>query len=442
MTSNTPDADKYKNLIQNLLSKLKTDYQYVFSLSLSDGFTVTSRSKSVESIEHHQDTGLAVAVYNNYKKGTASTNNLSLESIQKTIEKAEYISTNTQQDECQGLPESNYTKNDWTDLGIYYPEKLDINEIIDKTIECESEAFSFDNRITNSEGSTFSYSNQKNIILNSNGAYGSYKSTDYSLSCIALAEQDKLMERDYWYSSTRDLDSIENAKDIGRIAARRAVSRLGAKTIKTRVCPVLFSPEMAQSIISNFLGAIDGSSIYKKSSFLLNKLEETIFPNFLNIREEPLLERGPATRPYDIDGVLTCKKDIISKGILKTYLLDTYSSRKLKMECTGNGSLTNIIIDTDRSLTKNIISTMEDGIFITDMMGSGANTLTGDYSRGAFGYLIKDGEIKHPVTEITVASNLLKMFKNIVALGDDIDTRGRIRTGSILVKDITIGGTK
>ena len=198
---------------------------------------------------------------------------------------------------------------------------------------------------------------------------------------------------------------------------------------------------MSASIISNFLSAINGSAIYKKSSFLLDKINEKIFPDFINICEEPLLVNGPATRPYDSEGVLTENKNIIDNGILKTYLLDTYSSRKLKMDCTGNGVLTNITMNSSEPLVSDIISTLKNGIYITDMMGSGANTLTGDYSRGAFGYLVENGEIQYPVTEITVASNLSQMFQNIIALGDDIDLRNRIRTGSLLIDNITIGGT-
>ena len=249
------------------------------------------------------------------------------------------------------------------------------------------------------------------------------------------------MERDYWYSNSRDFDKLQPGEEIGNKAAERALSRLGARTIKTRNCPVLFSPEMSMSIISNFLSAINGSSIYKKSSFMLDKIDEKIFPDFFQLQEKPYLSNGPASRPYDSEGVLTVEKDIIQSGILKTYLLDTYSARKLKSKCTGNGVLTNVILSSDKPLTSNIISTIQDGIYITDMMGSGANPLTGDYSRGAFGYLIENGQISHPVTEITVASNLLKMFQNILALGDDIDLRNRIQTGSILINDITIGGT-
>ena len=197
---------------------------------------------------------------------------------------------------------------------------------------------------------------------------------------------------------------------------------------------------MTSSLVSSFLSAINGSSIYKKSSFLIDKINQKIFPDFVNITEDPTLSNGSATRPYDSEGVLTQKKDIIENGILKTYLLDTYAARKLKSKCTGNGVLTNILVSS-KDPVSNLLKTMKDGLYITDMMGSGANLLTGDYSRGAFGYLVKNGEIQYPVTEITVASNLLQMFENIISIGDDIDKRNRIRTGSMLIDNITIGGT-
>ena len=430
----------YKNKLQKIINKLDSKFDYEFNMSLSDGYSVTARSSEVENIEYHQDMALNVSVYKDYQKGSAYTNDLSEKSIQQAIEKAQNISINTQADDCQGLPESQYTTQKWEDMDIYYPKTLDIKNIIDLTKDCESSAFQKDKRVTNSEGSSFTFSDNTHMILNSNGAYGTFDSTDYSLSCIALAEQNKLMERDYWYSSTRDYDALESSKHIGEKAAERVIARLGAKTIKTRVCPVLFSPEMTSSLISSFLSAINGSSIYKKSSFLIDKIDKKIFPDFVNIQEDPSLSNGSATRPYDSEGVLTQKKDIIKDGILKTYLLDTYAARKLKSKCTGNGVLTNILVSSKKP-EANLLQNMTDGLYITDMMGSGANSLTGDYSRGAFGYLIKNGEIQYPVTEITVASNLLQMFENIVSLGDDVDNRNRIRTGSMLIDNITIGGT-
>lgn len=439
MKNNESSISNYKEKLETTIDNLDKNFEYEFNMSLSNGYSVTSRSGEVENIEHHQDMALNVSVYKDFKKGSASTNDLSDSSIDQAIEKAQNISMNTQADECQGLPDSQYTKKKWENMDIYFPKELDINKIIELTKNCENSAFQTDKRVTNSEGSSFNFSNNSHMILNSNGAFGTYDSTDYSLSCIALAEQEKLMERDYWYSSTRNFDELESSEHIGAKAAERVISRLGAKTIKTQVCPVLFSPEMTSSLISSFLSAINGSSIYKKSSFLIDKINKKVFPEFINISEDPSLPNGSGTRPYDSEGVLTQKKDIIKEGILKTYLLDTYAARKLNETCTGNGVLTNILV-TSKQPSSSLLESMPDGLYITDMMGSGANTLTGDYSRGAFGYLVKNGEIQYPVTEITVASNLLQMFENIIALGDDIDSRNRIRTGSMLIDNITIGG--
>ena len=440
MKQKDSSISNYKDKLEKTIDSLDKNFEYEFNMSLSNGYSVTSRSGNVENIEHHQDMALNVSVYKDYKKGSVSTNDLSDKSINQAIDKAKNISKNTQADDCQGLPKSEFTTKKWENMDIYFPKELDIDNIIELTKSCENSAFKQDKRVTNSEGSSFTYSDNTHMILNSNGAYGSFNSTDYTLSCIALAEQDKLMERDYWYSSTRDYDNLEAADHIGKKAATRVISRLGAKTIKTRVCPVLFSPEMTSSLVSSFLSAINGSSIYKKSSFLIDKINQKIFPDFVNITEDPTLSNGSATRPYDSEGVLTQKKDIIENGILKTYLLDTYAARKLKSKCTGNGVLTNILVSSKEPVS-NLLKTMKDGLYITDMMGSGANLLTGDYSRGAFGYLVKDGEIQYPVTEITVASNLLQMFENIISIGDDIDKRNRIRTGSMLIDNITIGGT-
>jgi len=434
-----------KKIKENLLSlskKINKKYDYQFSIGLAEGVTVTSRCGNVESIEHNQDNVLGVKVLYENRQGFAGTNNLSNESIEKTIEKAKNIATNTQPDNCNGLPDSNFvTSDNMPKLNMYYPSDIDIKEIIDITHECEKSAFEYDKRINNSEGSSFSYTNNNTLIINSNGADGMKQTTSFTLSCIVVAEDGKSKERDYEYSAARDFKKLESPEKVGTQAGQKTISRLGARTIKTRVCPVLFSPEMSVSIFSDFLSAIQGSAIYRRASFLLDKIDQPIFPDFINISEEPHLPDGIGSSPFDAEGVLTKNKSIVSDGKLKSYLLDTYSARKLGSTSTSNKSLvTNIIVDTKKEKIKNIISNMPDGIYITEMMGSGVNIITGDYSRGAFGYLIKDGEISHPVTEITVASNLKDMFKNIIGLGSDIDRRSNINIGSLLINNITIGG--
>ena len=411
-----------------------------FNVAITDGFTVNCRSKELENIEYHNDVALGVTVYNNQKKGTASTNDLSETSIITTINKAIDISKNTQEDQCHGIPNENCIQEASIDLGIYNPIKMSIDEVINITRECETSAFDSDKRIVNSEGSSFSTTNSEHMIISSNGTFGHYKSSGHYLSCIVIAQEDSSMERDYWYAASSDFRELESPDIVGKKAAKRAISRLGAKAISTRSCPVVFSPEMSSSIIVNFLTAISGPAIYKKASFLLDSIGKNIFPDYISLKEEPLIKGGSGSRPFDSDGVITKNKIIINDGILETYLLDTYSSRKLNQKCTGNGVLTNIVIESKNKYPQDILKTMGNGILITEMMGSGANTLTGDYSRGAFGYLIENGKIIAPVTEITVASNLKDMLKNIICIGDDFDHRGNIRTGSILIDNISIGG--
>jgi len=436
------ELKKIKENLLNLSKKISKKYSYQFGIGLAEGITVTSRCGSIESIEHHQDNKLGVQILCENKQGFAGTNDLSNDSIDKTIEKAKNIATNTQPDICNGLPDSNFvTSDNMPKVDIHHPSNLDIKEIIDMTHKCEQHAFDYDKRINNSEGSTFSYGHTNSLILNSKGAYGMIQATNFILSCIVVAEDGKSKERDYEFSTTRDFKKLESPEKIGTQAAHKTISRLGARSIKTRVCPVLFSPEMSVSIFSDFLSSIQGDAIYKRASFLSDQIGKDVFPNFINITEEPHLPDGMGSSPYDGEGVLTRKKNIVEAGELKSYLLDTYSAKKLNSVSTSNkGLITNIIIDSEKEKIPNIISTIEDGIYITEMMGSGVNILTGDYSRGAFGYLIKDGEIKHPVNEITVASNLKNMFKNIIGLGDDIDRRSIINTGSVLIKDITVGG--
>jgi len=432
---------EHKENILKTTSSMNKNTQAQFNLAISNGVTINYRSNQLENIEHHNDTSLTVTVYNDFKKGSASTNNLSFDSIKQTLDKATNIAINTQKDNCQGLPRESFTTCESQDIGIYFPKQFEIDEATELTKICESAGFEYDKRISNSEGSSYSQSNSECLILNSQGMYGHFKSTDYSLSCVMLAGDNQAMERDYWYSSTRRYENLESPQEIGKKASSRAISRLNAKTISSRVCPIIFPAEVATSFFNNFLSAINGHAIYKKSSFLLDKLGSEIFPEFITIREDPSIVEGMGTRPFDSDGVLTERKNIINKGILETYLLDTYSARKLNLNCTGNGVLTNILVESSEEQTDNLINLVDEGVIITEMMGSGANLLTGDYSRGAFGYYFKDGQIKYPVTGITVASNLTQMFKNILHVGKDYDIRGNIRTGSILIDKVTIGGT-
>ena len=426
--------------LKNIMDSLDRNKEYEFHFNSVSGSDVTSRFGDLENIQYHNDESLTVTCIDGKKKGIASTNNLSAESIDSTIKKSETIASFLEPDDCQGLPSQNLINKLNIDCEINFPKQFTTDELIDMTVECEKSALDYDNKIKNSEGSEYAYSQSNNLILNSHGAIGSYSSTSYTLSCVVIAEDNGLKERDYAYSTRRNFEKTDSAKIIGELSAEKAISRLGAKSISTQKCPVILTPELSVGLFSSFLSAINGSNIYKKNSFLIDRLGEKIFSEHISISEIPIVEEGLGTRPFDSEGVKTYSKQIISDGVLDTYLLDTYSAKQLNLKSTANSGYSNIQIRSSKPMSENLIESLDNGVLITEMMGSGANLLTGDYSRGAFGYLIEKGKITHPVTNFTIASNMLDMFKNIDEVGCDFYQNSKINCGSVLIKDMTIGG--
>jgi len=426
--------------LKNIMDGLDKNKEYEFHFNSASGTDVTSRFGDLENIQYHNDESLTVTCIDDNKKGVASTNNLSEESINSTIKKSESIASFLESDPYQGLPKENLIDELEIECGINFPKQFTTDELISMTVECEKSALEFDNKIKNSEGSEYAYSQSNNLILNSHGAVGSYSSTSYTLSCVVIAEDSDLKERDYAYSTRRNFEKTDSAEKIGKLSAEKAISRLGAKSISTRKCPVILTPELSVGLFSSFLSAINGNNIYKKNSFLIDHLGEKIFSEHISIEEIPNLNEGLGTRPFDSEGVKTRSKDIVKDGTLDTYLLDTYSAKQLNLKSTGNSGYSNINIRSSKEMSEDIIESVDDGILITEMMGSGANLLTGDYSRGAFGYLIQKGKISHPVTNFTIASNMLDMFKNIDEIGCDFYQNSKISCGSVMIKDMTIGG--
>ena len=426
--------------LKNIMDSLDRNKEYEFHFNSVSGSDVTSRFGDLENIQYHNDESLTVTCIDGKKKGIASTNNLSAESIDSTIKKSETIASFLEPDDCQGLPSQNLINKLNIDCEINFPKQFTTDELIDMTVECEKSALDYDNKIKNSEGSEYAYSQSNNLILNSHGAIGSYSSTSYTLSCVVIAEDNGAKERDYAYSTRRNFEKTDSAKIIGELSAEKAISRLGAKSISTQKCPVILTPELSVGLFSSFLSAINGSNIYKKNSFLIDRLGEKIFSEHISISEIPIVEEGLGTRPFDSEGVKTYSKQIISDGVLDTYLLDTYSAKQLNLKSTANSGYSNIQIRSSKPMSENLIESLDNGVLITEMMGSGANLLTGDYSRGAFGYLIEKGKITHPVTNFTIASNMLDMFKNIDEVGCDFYQNSKINCGSVLIKDMTIGG--
>ena len=428
-----------KNL-KEIIDNLDKKREYEFHFHSADGADVTSRFGDVENIQYHNDEALTVTCIDGKRKGVASTNNLSDESIELTIEKSKTIASFLETDKHQGLAKENLINEFDIDCGINFPKELSTEELVNITIECEKSALDYDKRINNSEGSEYAYSQSNNLILNSHGAAGSYSSTSYTLSCVVIAEEEGLKERDYAFSTRRSFNQIGDPKAIGHESAKKVISRLGAKSISTRKCPIILTPELSVGLFSSFLSAINGNNIYKKNSFLRDFINKKVFSDHISISEQPNLKEGLGSRPFDSEGVITSDKLIVEDGVLNTYLLDTYSASQLSLKSTGNSGYSNILINSTKPMMSNLVESIDNGIMVTELMGSGANMLTGDYSRGAFGYLIENGKISYQVTNFTIASNMIEMFKNIEEIGNDYYLNSKIKCGSLMINDMTVGG--
>lgn len=410
-------------------------------LSQETGLSVTARMGDVETIEHHRDQGLGVTVYFGRRKGSASTTHLSPEAIRDTVAAACSIARYTNADDYAGLPERELLATEFPDLQLNHPWAIDAEAAIALAIECEDAARGYDPEISNSEGASVNTHQGIHVLGNTLGFLHGSMTTRHSLSCSVLAERGGNMQRDYWYSVARNPLDLESAIHVGQKAAQRTLRRLGARSLSTRQCPVLYAAEVASGLLGSFIGAISGGVLYRKSSFLLNALDTQIFPEFIHIHEQPYLIGALGSAAYDSEGVATRPHDIVSSGIVRSYVLNTYSARKLGMKSTGNaGGVHNLIIDPGSLDFQGMLKLLDTGLFVTELMGQGVNMVTGDYSRGAAGFWVEDGKIQYPVEEITIAGNLKDMYRNIVAVGNDVDLRGNVRTGSILIERMSIAG--
>ena len=406
------------------------------------GLSVSVRLGEVETIEHTRDQGMAVSVYFGHRKGSASTSDFKPEAIRDTVRAACNIARFTTEDRYAGLADAERMAQTQPDLDLYHPWDIGVEQAIAQGKECEAAARDLDPRITNSEGATLTSHTGLQVYGNSHGFIGGYPSSSHSLSCSVIGGEGASMQRDYWYTSARSPAELESAQAVGRRAGERTLARLGARQIKTCEAPVIFQAEMAVSLLRSLTGAISGSSLYRRSSFLLDQLEQQIFPDFVHIHENPLLPRGPASAPFDSEGVATAPKDLVRDGILKSYLLSSYSARKLNLESTGNaGGVRNLSIDSGSMDLAELLRQLGTGLLVTELMGSGLNMVTGDYSRGAAGFWVENGEILYPVEEITIAGNMKQMFAGLQAVATDVDRRGNMRTGSWLLGPMMIAGS-
>ncbi|MDZ4142495.1 MAG: metalloprotease PmbA [Methylotenera sp.] len=408
-------------------------------LSLSIGQNVSVRLGETENIEYNRDKGMSITVYFGQQKGHASTSDLSSQALKDSVLAACNIAKYTAKDEFCGLADAHLMATDILDLDLYHPWNISVDEAIAIAKECEAAALSVDARITNSEGASVSTGEGYFAYSNSHGFTGGYPSSRHGVSCSVIAEAGDSMQRDYWYSTARAASDLEAAKDIGRIAGERAVRRLNSRKIKTCQAPVLFEAALASGLISTLISAISGGSLYRKSSFLLDSLGRQIASPLLNIFEEPHLKRGLASSPFDNEGVATKARQLVKNGVLQGYVLGSYSARKLGMQTTGNaGGNHNLIVQPGENDFAGLLKKMGTGLLVTELLGTGINMVTGDYSRGAAGFWVENGIIKHPVEEITIAGNMTDMLKSIVAIGNDVLVQGSKQVGSILIERMTI----
>ncbi|MHB8534264.1 MAG: metalloprotease PmbA [Sulfuricaulis sp.] len=411
--------------------------------NVNQGLSVTVRLSEVETVEHTRDKGMGVTVYFGNRSGSASTTDFSADALRESVRAACTIAKYTAEDDCAGLADPGRLAKDFPDLDLHHPWNPGVDRAIELARTAETSAREFDARIANSEGASLSTHEGLEVYGNTHGFLGTVAATRHSLSVSVIAQSDSGMQRDYWYSSARAARSLDAPETVGREAGRRSVRRLDSRQLSTRECPVLYEAPVASSLLSHFIGAVRGSSLYRRASFLLDHLGKPVFADFVRIHEQPHLKGAAGSAAFDSEGVATRARDIVRKGILQGYVLDSYSARKLKMNTTGNaGGVHNLAITPgpDALDLAGLLQRMHTGLLVTELIGFGVNTVTGDYSRGAAGFWVENGEIQYPVEEITIAGNLRDIFLRIREVGGDVDTRGNIRSGSILIERMTVAG--
>lgn len=406
------------------------------------GLSVSTRLQEIENVEFNNDGALGISVYLGKQKGNASTSDLSREAIKSAVDSALAIAKYTSEDDCTGLAEFELMAFDAPDLALYHAVDIDVDQAAQLALEAEQAALDYDTRIINSEGAAFNSHTGVRVYGNSHGMLQSYLSSRYSLSCSVIAGVNDQLERDYEYTISRKFSELESATWVGETCAQKTLARLEPQKIATQEVPVVFLNDVATGLIGHLTAAISGGSLYRKSSFLLDHLGKQVLPDWFHISERPHLIGQLASSPFDSEGVRTVAREIIEQGVLQTYLLTSYSGRKLGMQSTGHaGGIHNWLVKPSlNGGLQALLREMGTGLLVTDLMGQGVNLVTGDYSRGAAGFWVENGEIQYPVAEITIAGQLQEMLRHIVAVADDIESRSNIQTGSILVENMKISG--
>ncbi len=423
-----------------LAKKLGADSAEV-SMSKQQGLSVSTRLGEVDTVEFTNDGSLGITVYQDGRKGSASTADLSEKALQQSVQAAINIAKYTSVDPFSGLADKSLLAMDTKDLDLYHPEAISTDKAIEIATEAEVTALNADPKIVNSDGASFASYEGFKVYGNSHGQLVGYPSTRHNLSCMMISAQDEDMQRDYAYTVSREFSALTCAKQIGLEAAHAAVSRLGSQKLATQKVPVMFRSDVANSIYGHFIAAISGGNLYRNSSFLVDSIGKQVFPKHLNIVERPHILKGLASSCFDSEGVATQDRDFIVGGELQSYLLTSYSARKLGLTTTGNaGGIHNWLVSANNGDFEQMLKTLGTGLLVTELMGQGVNVVNGDYSRGAAGFWVENGKIAYPVSEITIAGNLQEMFKGIVATGNDVDMRGSIQTGSLIIEEMQVSG--
>ena len=412
------------------------------AVSAGQGLSTTVRQGEVETVEFNRDQGFGITLYVGQRKGSASTSATGEAAIRETVAAALAIAKHASEDECAGLADAALMARELPELDLYHPWSITPEQAVEQALSCEAAAFAADARIKNADGTSLNTHQGCRVYGNSHGFIGGYASTRHSLSCVMIAEGEGQMQRDYWYDVNRQGELLADAAGIGQRAAERAVSRLGARPVPTCEVPVLFAAELAGGLFSHLLAAISGGNLYRHSSFLEGALGQRLFPEWLSLDERPHLPRALGSATFDGDGLATYAKPFVEKGELVSYVLGTYSGRKLGLPSTANsGGVHNLFVTHGDEDQQALIRRMGRGLLVTELMGHGLNLVTGDYSRGAAGFWVENGEIQFPVQEVTIAGNLRDMFHQIVAVGRDLERRGNICTGSVLIERMTVAGS-
>lgn len=406
------------------------------------GLSVSSRLEQVENIEFNNDGSLGISVYLGKHKGNASTSDLQTASIQRAVESALAIAKYTSEDECTGLADKEEMAFEVPDLELYHQADISVEQALEMAIKTENAALNADEHIVNSEGASFNSHSGVRVYGNTHGMLQSYLSSRYSLSCSVISAYEDQLERDYEYTISREFEKLQSPEWVGQQAAFKAVDRLNPQKIKTCEVPVIYYNDVATGLVGHLAGAISGGALYRKSSFLLDHLGKQILPEWFAISERPHLLRQLASSAFDSEGVKTQNREIITEGVLQTYLMTSYSARKMGLKTTGHaGGIHNWLVKPNRTGGLDaLLKEMGTGLLVTEFLGSAINAVTGEYSRGAAGFWVENGEIQYPVAEITIAGQLQEMFKNIVAVADDVEHRSNIQTGSILIEKMKVSG--